>query len=143
MAMHDLDEPTAECHCILGLVWDEDLNATAITERGAPIRIGPAASLSPQHLLALTASSCLMTTLLTLAAEAGVSVEGYVSSARLRETPGGTPEVALAPCVVVLSHEDRKQIDQLWHQAIERSPTLRLLGAHLHVEPAVLVVPPA
>ena len=143
MAMHDLDEPTTECHCSLGLVWDEDLNATAITERGAPIRIGPAASLSPQHLLALAASSGLMTTLLTLAAEASVSVDGYVSSARLRETPGDTPEVALAVCVVVPSHEDRKQIEPLWLQAIERSPTLRLLGAHLQIEPAVRVVPPA
>lgn len=143
MAMHDLGEPTTECHCSLGLVWDEHLNATATTELGASIRVGPAASLSPQHLLALAASSELMTALLTLAADAGVSVEGYVSSARLRETPAGTPDVALVVCVVVPSHEDRIQIEPLWDQAIERSSTLRLLGSHLKVEPVVRVVPPA
>lgn len=136
-------EAPNECHCSLELVWDEDLNATAVTERGAPIRIGPAASLSPPHLLALAASSCLMTTLLTLAGEAGVSLQGYVSSARLRETPGTVPDVALAPCVVVGSDADRRRIEQLWPQAIERSPTLRLLGTHLQVEPTVRVVPPA
>ena len=143
MPLCDLHQPSNGCHCSLELVWDEDLNATAVTEQGAPIRIGPAANLSPQHLLALAASSCLMTTLLTLAGEAGVPVQGYVSSARLRETPGGAPDVALAPCVVVGSDADRQQVEQLWPRAVERSPTLRLLGAHLHVEPTVRVVPPA
>jgi organic hydroperoxide reductase OsmC/OhrA len=128
-----------ECHCSLELVWDEDLNATAVTERGTPIRVGPAASLSPPHLLALAASSCLMTTLLRLASEAGVSVQGYVSSARLKETPGEAPEVALAPCVVVESEADRGRIELLWRQAIKLSPTLRLLGAHVQVEPTVRV----
>jgi organic hydroperoxide reductase OsmC/OhrA len=132
-----------ECHCSLELVWDEDLNATAVTERGEPIRVGPAASLSPQHLLALAASSCLMTTFLRLAGDAGVSVQGYVSSARLCETPGAEPEVALAPCVVVESDTDRARVEQLWPQAIEHSPTLRLLGTHLQIEPSVRVVPSA
>src|SRR3989338_9187128 len=133
-------DPREECHWSLELVWDEDLNATAVTERGEPLRIGPAVSRSPQHLLALAASSCLMTTLLTLAAEAGIPVQGYVSSARLRETAGAPPEIALAPCVVVESDVDRRRIERLWPQAIERSPPLRLLGGHLHVEPAVRVV---
>jgi len=131
-----------ECHCSLELVWDEDLNATAVTEGGEPIRVGPAARLSPQHLLALAASSCLMTTLLRLAREAGIDVEGYVSSARLRETAGEPPEVALAPCVVVESDEDRERIEELWPQALELSPTVLLLGTHLQVEPTVRVAPP-
>jgi organic hydroperoxide reductase OsmC/OhrA len=63
--------------------------------------MGPAANLSPQHLLALAASSCLMTTFLGLAGEAGVAVQGL------------------------------------------GSPTLRLLGTHLQIEPTVRVVPPA
>jgi hypothetical protein len=83
-----------------------------------------------------------MTTLLTLARETRISVQGYVSSARLRETPGAVPDVALAACVVVASDADRQQIEQLWPQAVERSPTLRLLSAHLHVEPTVRVVSP-
>jgi organic hydroperoxide reductase OsmC/OhrA len=142
MMLHESHETPNECRCSLELVWDEDLNATAVTEQGAPIRVGPAASLSPPHLLGLAASSCLMTTLLTLAAEHGVQVQGYVSSARLHETTSGV-DVALAPCVVVGSDTDRTQIEQLWPQAIERSPTLRLLGAHLQVEPTVRVLPPA
>jgi organic hydroperoxide reductase OsmC/OhrA len=142
MPLSNVNDRLNECHCSLELVWDEDLDATAVTEQGAPIKVGPAARLSPAHLLALAASSCLMTTLLTLAREAGVSVQGYVSSARLGQTPGAVPDVALAACVVVASDADRQQIEQLWPQAVERSPTLRLLSAHLHVEPTVRVVSP-
>jgi organic hydroperoxide reductase OsmC/OhrA len=140
MTLRDVNDRPNGCHCSLELVWDEDLDATAVTEQGAPIKVGPAASLSPAHLLGLAASSCLMTTLLTLAREAGVSVEGYVSSARLRQTPGAIPDVALAVCVVVGSDADRQQIEQLWPQAVERSPTVRLLSAHLQVEPTVRLV---
>jgi uncharacterized OsmC-like protein len=142
MPLSNVNDRLNECHCSLELVWDEDLDATAVTEQGAPIKVGPAARLSPAHLLALAASSCLMTTLLTLAREANVSVQGYVSSARLGQTPGAIPDVALAACVVVASDADRQQIERLWPQAVERSPTLRLLSAHLHVEPSVRVVSP-
>lgn len=142
MPLSDVNDRSGGCHCSLELVWDEDLDATAVTEQGAPIKVGPAVRLSPAHLLALAASSCLMTTLLTLAREAGVSVQGYVSSARLRETPGTVPDVALAPCVVVASEPDRQQIEQLWPQAVEGSPTLRLLSAHVQVEPTVRLVSP-
>jgi len=135
------DATSDNCDYSLELVWDEDLNATAVTESGAPIRVGPAASLSPQHLLALAASSCLMTALLRLAREAGLSVHGYVSSARLHDTPGAAPHVALTSCVVVESDVDRGRVEQLWPQAIERSPTLRLLGTHSQVELTVRVVP--
>lgn len=138
-----LHEPPGECGCSLELVWDDNLDATAVTDQGTPIRVGPAANLSPQHLLALAASSCLMTTLLTLAADEGVPVEGYVSSVRLRERPGGPPELAIAPCVVVSSDADSKRIGPLWREAVDRSPTLRLLGSHLQVEPEVRVIPPA
>jgi organic hydroperoxide reductase OsmC/OhrA len=123
-------------------VWDEDLDATAVTEQGAPIKVGPAARLSPAHLLALAASTCLMTTLLTLAREARITVQGYVSSARLRQTPGTVPDITLAACVVVASDADRQQIGQLWPKAVEQSPTLRLVSDHLHVEPTVRVVSP-
>jgi hypothetical protein len=82
-----------------------------------------------------------MTTFLRLAMDAGVLVEGYVSSARLRERPDRPPELGLAPCVVVSSEADRMRIERLWDDAIQRSLTLRLLGSHLHVEPAVRVVP--
>lgn len=142
MPLISLNDRTNECRSSLELVWDEGLDATAVTEQGAPIKVGPTAKLSPAHLLALAASSCLMTTLLTLAGQAGVSVQGYVSSARLRETPGAVPDVALAACVVVGTDADRQQIEQLWPQAVERSPTLRLLSAHLHVEPTVRLVSP-
>jgi organic hydroperoxide reductase OsmC/OhrA len=109
MPLSNVNDRLNECHCSsLELVWDEDLDATAVTEQGAPIKVGPAARLSPAHLLALAASSCLMTTLLTLARKAGVSVQGYVSSARLGQTPGAVPDVALAACVVVTSDADRQ-----------------------------------
>jgi organic hydroperoxide reductase OsmC/OhrA len=140
MVLHHRHESGEECNCSLELIWDEELNATVITEAGEPLRIGPAASLSPSHLLALAASSCLMTTLLTLAREAEVAVQGYVSSARLRAASGRAPDIELAPCVVVHTDADRIRIDELWPRAIEQSPALRLLGEHLRVEPTVRVV---
>jgi organic hydroperoxide reductase OsmC/OhrA len=128
----------------LDLVWDEDLDATTIAPNGTAVRIGPAATLPPEQLMAFAVSSCLMTAFLELAAGANVPIQGYVSSARIvRDTPGADPALALVPCVVVQSDSDRARLDPLWAEAVRRSPMLQLLGAHLQVEPAVRVVPPA
>lgn len=81
-----------------------------------------------------------MTAMLRLAGDVGVSIQGYVSSARVRETPEGVQAITLIPCVVVRAQEDVERIGQLWNLAIERSPTLRLLHATLRVEPIVRVV---
>jgi hypothetical protein len=131
-----------ECRCTLELVWDDDLNATAFTAEGGSVRVGPEANLSPPHVLALAASSCLMTMLLQAAAEAGVLVEGYLSSARVHYSADGTCNLALAPCVVVTSETDRVRMDSVWEAAIQRSPALRLFGERLQIEPVVRVVPP-
>jgi hypothetical protein len=134
---------TGDCPCSLELVWDNDLNATAFTADGGTVPVGPDANLSPATLLALAASSCLMTTLLELAAGAGISIAAYLSSARVRQLPDGTSELALAPCVVVTSEPDGTRMERLWEHAILRSPTLRLFGARLQVEPVVRIIPPA
>lgn len=127
----------------LDLVWDDDLNATAIGPNGTPIRTGAAASLRPEQLLAFAVSGCLMTAFLQLAAGANVAVQGYVSSARIvRDTSDAAPGLTLVPCVVVQSDSDRERLEPLWGEAIRRSPALQLLGPHLHLEPAVRVVPP-
>jgi uncharacterized OsmC-like protein len=135
----ELASTTGYC-CSLELVWDEALNATAVTDRGM-VRIGPDASLTPHHLLALAASSELMTTVLTAAAARGVAIQGYVSSVRLRGSSDQTPDLALAPCVVVASDQDRERIEALWPEAVNRTPTLRLLGPHVQLEPTVRVAP--
>jgi organic hydroperoxide reductase OsmC/OhrA len=136
------DRAIDECGCILELVWDDGLNATALTSDASPIRIGPAASLLPHQLLALAASSCLMTSFLTLAAGAGVPIHGYVSSARLADADDGGTALALAPCVVVASEDDALRAAQLWSEAIRHSRTLGLLKDRVQVEPAVRVAPP-
>ena len=46
--MCEHDRTTAQS--TLELIWDEDLNATALTDGAAPIRIGPATNLLP-HLI--------------------------------------------------------------------------------------------
>jgi hypothetical protein len=135
-----LDRTTDES--TLELIWDEDLNATALTDGAAPIRIGPAVNLLPHQLLALAASSSLMTSFLNLAAATGVPVQGYVSSARVREGAGGEPELALTPCVVVSSETDAGLVAELWREAVRYSRTLGLLRDRLRVEPAVRVAPP-
>ena len=132
---------SGECRCSLDLVWDNDLNATAFTAEGRTIHVGPDANLSASHLLALAASTCLMTTLLQLAADAGITIHGYLSSARVHHQPDGA-ELALAPCVVITAEADREMMERLCQQAIDCSPTLRLFMAHLQVEPVVRVVPP-
>ena len=90
MMIRELDQMTDEN--TLELAWDDDLNATALTGGAEPIRIGPAVNLLPHQLLALAASSSLMTSFLNLAAATGVPVQGYVSSARVRDGAGGEPD---------------------------------------------------
>jgi hypothetical protein len=142
MTMCPFDRTAGECGCTLELIWDEDLNATALTGAASPIRIGPAVNLLPHQLLALAASSSLMTSFLELAAASSVPVQGYVSSARLREGADGEPELALAPCVVVSSEEDGRLVAQLWPEVVRHSRTLGLLRDRVRVEPAVRVAPP-
>lgn len=136
------DRTADECDCTLELIWDEDLNATALTGAAGPVRIGPAANLLPHQLLAMAASSLVMTSFLNLAAATGVPVQGYVSSARLREGADGEPELALTPCVVVSSEDDGRLVAGLWPEAVRYSRTLGLLRDRLRVEPAVRVAPP-
>jgi hypothetical protein len=131
--------PSDECQCSLALVWDGDLNAMAITGRGTPIQVGPAANLSSHDLLAMAASTSLMAALLALAQDAGISVHGYVSSARVRDA-GGRLTMALAPCIVVHSSAERMQLDALWRRAVEHSPMLRLFGDALQIELSVRAV---
>ena len=139
MTMCELDRMTDQSS--LELIWDEDLNATALTGAAAPIRIGPAVNLLPDQLLALAASSSLMTSFLNLAAASGVPVQGYVSSARVREAADGEPELVLTPCVVVSSETDGRLVTELWREAVRYSRTLGLMRDRLRVEPAVRVVP--
>jgi hypothetical protein len=141
MTIRELDQMTDES--TLELIWDDDLNATALTGGAEPIRIGPAVNLLPHQLLALAASSSLMTSFLNLAAATGVPVQGYVSSARVREGAGGEPELALTPRVVVSSETDAGLVAELWREAVRYSRTLGLLRDRLRVEPAVRVAPPA
>lgn len=140
MTMCELDRTTAES--TLELIWDEDFNATALTGGAAPIRIGPAVNLLPHQLLALAASSSLMTSFLKLAVATGVPVQGYVSSARVREGAGGEPELALTPCVVVSSETDAGLVAELWREAVRYSRTLELLRDRLRIEPVVRVAAP-
>ena len=99
-------------------------------------------NLLPHQLLVLAASSALMTSFLNLAAATGVPVDGYVSSARLREGADGEPELTLTPCVVVSSEADGRLVTDLWPEAVRYSRTLRLLRDRLRIEPAVWIAPP-
>lgn len=122
--------------CSLALVWDGDLNAIAVSKRGTSIQVGPAFNLSSHDLLAIAASMSLMTAVLALARDAGITIQGYVSSARLCDADGRLA-IALAPCVVVHRSAERTQLEPLWRLAVEHSPVLRLFGDALEIEPSV------
>jgi len=138
--MEALQYPTADtAQSSLTLVWNGEREATAVTAQGQPIRLGPEVNLSGHDLFAMAASMCLMATVLGLARERGLAIEGYVSSARVGHASGRLT-IALAPCVVVRSAADCGQIDSLWREAIERSAVLRLLGSDLQIEPSVRAI---
>ena len=140
--MDEFDRPADECGCTLELIWDEDLNATALTGAASPIsdrsrRESPAAPAAGPG--GVERADDVVS---DLAAATGVPVDGYVSSARLLEGLAGGTELTLTPCVVVSSEADGRLVTALWPEAVRYPRTLRLLRDRLRIEPAVWIAPP-
>jgi organic hydroperoxide reductase OsmC/OhrA len=116
-------------------VWNAGLSATGVAGDDRSLTVGRDGDWPPEQLLLLAAESCFMSTLLTLAADEGVDVLGYVSSAHLNvpSLPAEMPVISLAPCVVVASDEDAARIASCTRRAERESPVARLLGSQLRV----------
>ena len=93
-------------------VWSASLAGTGTAAADRSLKVGREGEWEPEHLLLLAAESSFMSTVLALAAHAGITVLGYVSSGHL-DVPNDAdalPLVSLAPCVVVATSEDAERI---------------------------------
>jgi organic hydroperoxide reductase OsmC/OhrA len=126
-------------------VWNAGLSGTGSCGEGQSLTIGHDAEWSPEHLLLFAAEACVMSTLLTLALDAGIDVLGYVSTGRLHvpAEPLSLPTLSLVPCIVVATDDEAGRVRRLVRQAVEESIVARLLGDRLTVAADVRAVPGA
>jgi organic hydroperoxide reductase OsmC/OhrA len=124
-------------------VWNAGLSGTGAAGEGRSLTVGHEGDWVPEHLVLLAAESCFMSTLLALAADAGVRVLGYVSSGHLLASDEAAPLwVVLSPCVVVGSASDAERITTLGEQATRESIVARLLGDRLRLALDVQIIAP-
>lgn len=124
-------------------IWNAGLTGTGTAGADRSLKVGRDGEWEPEHLLLLAAESSFMATVLALAAHAGITVLGYVSSGHL-DVPNDAdelPRLSLVPCVVVATSEDAERIADLGRQAEQASIVVRLLGDRLRVTLDVRSVP--
>jgi len=105
-------------------VWNAGLSGTGSCGEGQSLTIGHDAEWCPEHLLLFAAEGCFMSTLLTLALDAGIDVLGYVSTGRLHVPvePLSRPALSLVPCIVVATEDEARR------RALESEVVQRHLG---------------
>ena len=118
-------------HVVVELVWDSERVGTAIVPSGATLRVGDDAAMSPDDLIAMSASACLMRTFLALAAQSGARASSYASTATFDAASAGAPRVIVHAYVVAPTPEDGAPLEALFAQAQQRSTICHLLGSHL------------
>lgn len=123
-------------------VWNTGLAGTGVAGEGQSLTVGHEGDWMPEHLLLLAAESCFMSTLLTLAVDAGIEVLGYVSKGSLHvpEDPGQA-SLVLSPCAVVATPHDAKRLTALGRQARHESIVARMLGDRFRLELDVRTLP--
>ncbi len=134
--------PSAQKQVVAELVWDANRTGTALNECGCSMGVGHPADWTPEHLLAVAASSCLMSTFFKFAAGEGLDVLGYVSTSRLEVLPEGDAPLRLVvmPCIVVASDADGRAARALLEEAFRRSPVNGALAPHVTIEPEIRVI---
>lgn len=128
---------------MIELIWDAERSGTAITPSGAQVRVGDEATFSPDDLLAMSASACLMRTFLGLATREQVPVLSYASTAALEAVAGGPKRLALRAYVMASSSADRSRLLALFDEARQRSSICGLLGASVSCVADVRLLPEA
>jgi organic hydroperoxide reductase OsmC/OhrA len=129
---------------MIELVWDAERLGTATAPSGATASVGerPHASgasarahFSPDDLVAMAVSSCVMRTFLRLAEQANVPILSYASTARAESAcePGGTPHVTVHAYVVAPSGTNQRDVTALFRKSARLSPITQLLGEHVTV----------
>ena len=124
-------------------VWNAGLAGTSLSSHGKSLTVGREGEWSPEHLLLVAAESCVMSTLLALARDAGIDVLGYVSKGQLhgRSDNDESPAIVLMPCVVVGSDEDAARVRRLVSTVTRHSIVAKALGERLSIALDVRVVP--
>jgi organic hydroperoxide reductase OsmC/OhrA len=123
-------------------VWNAGLAGTGAAVGGLNLTVGHDGDWAPEHLLLLATESCFMSTFLSLAANEGIEVLGYVSNGQLQmHESRSTPTVVLVPCAVVASRHDAVRLAEVARQAEQESVTAQLLGSHLHVTMDIQTIP--
>lgn len=128
------------------LIWDTGTDGTAIPRelplRATPLQVGPEGGWLPVHLMAAAAAGSFMSSLLRLAAEAGLCVLGFVSNSRLRipGDPSERPTLALEPCIVIASEQEVERMRELCEQAVQDSDMCRMLEDRVDLEPDIQVL---
>jgi organic hydroperoxide reductase OsmC/OhrA len=119
---------------MIELIWDAERSGTAVAPSGATARIGDEASFTPDDLVAMAASACLMRTFLALAARHDVPVLSYTSTAEMVPSARGGSQVAVRAFVVAPDSVPKRQVLRLLARAKRASPLCGLLGDRLRCE---------
>jgi len=126
---------------MIELIWDAGRTGTAVASSGATTRVGDEATFSPDDMVAMGASSCLMRTFLGLAARAHIPVMSYASTADLEAPRKGASRVSVHAYVVASSALDRSRLLELFAQAQRQSSVCRLLHHGLSCTVDVQLIP--
>ena len=116
------------------LVWDTGGCGTATVASGTTVTVGEGANVSPEELVAMAAASCLMRTFLRLAAETGIEILSYASTAHVESSEATGPRVHVRSYVVAPREFSHDAVRDLCDQSVRASPIARLLGDHVTVQ---------
>ena len=130
---------------MIELVWDAGRFGTATAPSGMQVTVGEDAHFTPDDLLALATSSCLMRTFLRLTEAEQPPILSFAATAR--HTPacetGVTPGITIHAYLVVSAEADTAAVRDRFNRSVRASPIAQLLGHRLSVTSDVRVLRPA
>ena len=110
------------------------------------LRAGELTDWTAELLLATAVGTSLLTTFAGLAADAGLTILGYV--AQQTPTDGDARDadafvLRVTPCITVASAAAAGQARALWDQAMQSAPLVKMLRCRFASEPHIIVLPAA
>jgi organic hydroperoxide reductase OsmC/OhrA len=130
---------------MIELVWDAGRFGTATAPSGAQVTVGEDAHFTPDDLLALATSSCLMRTFLRLTESEQPPILSFAATARPAPAceTGASAGVTIHVYLVVSAASDAAAVRDRFHRSVRVSPIAQLLGDRLTVTSDVRVLRPA
>lgn len=118
---------------MIELVWDQSQTGTATTRSGQWLAVGGNADFSPEELLSMAAASCLMRTIVKLAAESTIDLLSFTATARFEGEPPSTRIHVRAQMVTPDAVPEERTLE-LWRRALNDSSVACVLGDRLRAE---------